>query len=346
MKSIFVLGCGFGTALSILWSKAGHSVTAYSKFPDEIEAIKRDRTTRLLPGITIPTGIEFTCDITRAETADIIVFAVPSKFVAEVAEQIAPYVTSKAVLVSASKGFAKCTPCMKKHSGISADIAYCRLSEIVSHHIPKNPVVALTGPCHAEEVAKDCPTTVVAATSGDMNYAEYVQGLLQTKTFRVYANDDICGSELGGALKNPIALCCGIAKGMGSGDNSAAALMTRGMAEIKRLGVELGASWQTFTGLSGIGDLIVTCTSIHSRNYRAGLLIGKGVPAEEAIKQIGTVEGYECVKVAVELAEKLGVDIPIFNELYKICYEGLSPAAALDSLMNRPLRNEREWYQR
>jgi glycerol-3-phosphate dehydrogenase (NAD(P)+) len=157
-------------------------------------------------------------------------------------------------------------------------------------------------------------------------------------------NDDIIGCELGGALKNPIALCCGIASGMGLGDNAAAALMTRGLAEIKRLGTALGATWQTFTGLAGAGDLIVTCTSKHSRNNRAGRLIGQGVPAEEAIEQIGTVEGYDCVKIALQLAKRKDVYMPIFEQLYKICYENLAPEEALQNLMTLPQKHEKEAF--
>jgi glycerol-3-phosphate dehydrogenase (NAD(P)+) len=344
MANIFILGCGFGTALSVLWSGAGHNVTCYSKFPEEIEAIKRDREhKKLLPGIAVSDRIKFTDNIADAagagntaagSPADIIVFAVPSKFIGQAAEELAPYVPKEAVILNVSKGFAEC---------VCGEDTICRLSEIIGVFIKNNPMVILTGPCHAEEVVRGIPTTVVCA-SLNRKSAEYIQTTLQTKTFRIYMNDDIVGSELGGALKNPIALCCGIANGMGLGDNTVAALMTRGLAEIKRLGTALGARWQTFTGLAGIGDLIVTCMSQHSRNNRAGQLIGQGVPALEAIEQIGTVEGYECVKIALKLAKERNVETPIFEQLYKVCYENHPPEKALRDLMNRPQRDEREFF--
>jgi len=334
MKNIFILGCGFGTALSVLWNEAGHNVTCYSKFPEEIEQIKRDKEhKKLLPGIDIPESIEFTSDISMAKSADIIVFAVPSKFTGQAAEELVHHVSEDTIIVNVGKGFAECN-CGAPH---------CRLSEIIAVHIPNNPIVVLTGPCHAEEVGRGHPTTVVAA-SLNRESAQYIQSTLQTKTFRVYMNDDIVGCELGGALKNPIALCCGVAVGMGLGDNAAAALMTRGLAEIKRLGTALGAKWQTFTGLAGVGDLIVTCTSEHSRNNRAGRLIGKGTPATEAVSKIGTVEGYECVEIAVKLAKEKGVDVPILEQLYKVCYENLTPKEALHYLMQRPQRHEQEAF--
>jgi glycerol-3-phosphate dehydrogenase (NAD(P)+) len=343
MANIFILGCGFGTALGVLWHETGHNVTIYSNNPDEIAQIKQDREhKKLLPGVCIPAGIEFTTDISKAAEGDILVFAVPSKFVRQAAADLAPHVSENAVVVNVGKGFAEC-------SG-----GNCRLSQMIQFYIYDNPVVILTGPCHAEEVGRGVPTTVVCAAGekqvahpGSLWFpdpAEYIQTTLQTKTFRVYMNDDIIGCELGGALKNPIALCCGIALGMGLGDNTIAAIMTRGLAEIKRLGTALGAKWQTFTGLAGVGDLIVTCTSNLSRNYRAGRLIGKGVPVEEAIGQIGTVEGYECVKTVLKLSEEKGVDIPIFEQLYKICYENVSPKDALKLLMERPLRHEHESF--
>ncbi|MCL1903179.1 MAG: NAD(P)-dependent glycerol-3-phosphate dehydrogenase [Oscillospiraceae bacterium] len=335
MKKIFILGCGFGTALAVLWNKEGHNVTCYSKFVDEIETIKKDKEhKKLLPGVVIPDEIEFTNDISKAEGADIVVFAVPSKFMGAVAEEVAPHIPRNAVVVNMSKGFADCI--------CGGERITCRLSEIIGVFVTNN-IVILTGPCHAEEVGRGNPTTVVAA-SVDPKSAEYIQTTLQTKTFRIYINDDIIGSELGGALKNPIALCCGVALGMGLGDNATAALMTRGLSEIKRLGTALGARWQTFTGLSGVGDLIVTCTSAHSRNHRAGLLIGQGVPAAEAVKRVGTVEGYECVKIALKLAKEHGVDTPICEQLYKICYEGADLKESLRDLMERPQRHEKESY--
>ncbi|MDR0197534.1 MAG: NAD(P)-dependent glycerol-3-phosphate dehydrogenase [Oscillospiraceae bacterium] len=330
MADITILGCGFGTALSVLWHSAGHKVTAYTKFPEEIEEIKRDgEHKRLLPGVKIPGGIEFSSDISCVGNAEIVIFAIPSKFVRDVAGEAAPYVGENAVIVNVGKGF----------SGESGE----RLSETLAAAVPDNPVVVLTGPCHAEEVGRGIPTTVVSA-GRNRESAEYIQRTLQTNSFRVYVNDDLIGCELGGALKNPIALCCGIALGMGLGDNTVAALMTRGLAEIKRLGTALGAKWQTFTGLAGVGDLIVTCTSEHSRNHRAGIMIGRGIPAEEAVRSVGTVEGYGCVKTALRLASEKGVDVPIFEQLYGVCYEGVKPKDALRALMERPQRDEREKF--
>ncbi|MCL1831936.1 MAG: NAD(P)-dependent glycerol-3-phosphate dehydrogenase [Oscillospiraceae bacterium] len=327
MSNIFILGCGFGTGLAVLWSNAGHTVTAYSNNADEVAAIMRDREhKRLLPGVAIPETVTFTADVSHAREADIVVFAVPSKFVEAVARDVAPYMSKDTVIVNVGKGFA--TDGRRLSQIIDAELAICGCRA----------ATVLTGPCHAEEVGRGVPTTVVAAGGN----AELIQTLLQTKTLRVYINDDIIGCELGGALKNPIALCCGIAVGMGLGDNATAALMTRGLAEIKRLGTALGADWRTFTGLAGVGDLIVTCTSEHSRNNRAGRLIGSGLSADEAVRQVGTVEGYECVKIGLELSRANGVSMPIFEELYKICYENLAPETALQNLMQRPQKHEKE----
>jgi glycerol-3-phosphate dehydrogenase (NAD(P)+) len=327
MANLFILGCGFGTSLAVLWDKAGHDVTAYSNSAEEITAIVRDREhKKLLPGVHIPESIKFTTELAQVNDADIVVFAVPSKFVEQVAAEAAPYIKPDTMIVNVGKGFSK-------------SCKFCRFSQTIGRELPNNRLVVLTGPCHAEEVGRGCPTTVVAA-SRERKASEHIQSMLSTKTLRIYVNDDIIGCELGGTLKNPIALCCGIASGMGLGDNAAAALVTRGLAEMTRLGVVLGAKETTFSGLAGVGDLIVTCISKHSRNNRAGVLIGCGVPAEEAVAQIGTVEGYECVKIAVALAKEHGIEVPIFEQLYRICYEGLSPEEALDSLMERPFKSE------
>ena len=327
MSDIFILGCGFGTALSVLWNKSGHNVTVYSNNSDEIETIKKDKEhKKLLPGIVIAEEINFTSDITLAKNAEIIVFAVPSKFMSIATAQVARHIPKNAVIVNVAKGF-----CDNR-----------RLSEVIKDYI-SNPTVILTGPCHAEEVGRGSPTTVVCASLNSES-AMYIQHTLQTPTFRVYINEDIIGCELGGALKNTIALCCGIVSGMGLGDNTIAALMTRGLAEITRLGTSLGAKWQTFTGLAGVGDLIVTCTSKHSRNYQAGILIGQGKTANEAVKQVGTVEGYECVRIVLQLADGKSVAVPIIEQLYRICYEGVDLKVALRSLMERPQRDEKEHY--
>lgn len=330
MAKIAILGLGFGTALAVHWDKYGHKVVAWSKFQEEIDTILNDgQHKKLLPGVIVPPSISLETDLKYIKDAEFVVFAIPSKFVREVAKTVKPFVGENAILVNMGKGF-------EEETGK-------RLSQVISEEIPQNPVVILTGPSHAEEIGRFQPTTIVAASEDSKNSLK-VQNALQTDFLRIYVNDDVVGCELGGALKNPIALCCGIIEGMGLGDNTLAAVMTRGIAEITRLGVALGANWKTFTGLTGIGDLIVTCTSTHSRNHRAGILIGKGMAAEEAIAKVGTVEGYGNAKTAKELANKLGVEVPIIEELYKVCYEGSNPRESVSSLMNRPSRHERERF--
>lgn len=330
MAKITILGCGFGTALAILWNNHGHNVTAWSKYKEEIDAIMRDgEHKRLLPGVIVPPTIGFTDDISCAAGADILVFAIPSRFVRETAKRVKPYVGKNTVIVNVGKGLEENTD--------------KRLSQVISEELPDNPVAVLTGPCHAEEIGRSIPTTVVCSCK-DKIYAEYIQETLQNNIFRIYVNSDLIGCELGGALKNPIALCCGIVEGMGYGDNTIAALMTRGLAEITRLSVAMGAKRETFNGLSGVGDLIVTCTSSHSRNHRAGLLIGQGIPAAEAVARVGTVEGYQCAKIAYAIAKDLGVSIPIIEQLCAVCYDGADPRESLKKLMGRPSKAEEEIF--
>ena len=330
MAKTAILGCGFGAALAAHWSSCGHEITVWTKFRDEIDAIKRDgEHKKLLPGIKIPPEINFTTDISLITNSDILIFAIPSEFVRETAEKAAAFISPGTVILNVGKGFEGGT---KK-----------RQSEVISEIIPDNPIVVMSGPCHAEEIGRGIPTTVVCA-SRDKDAAFYIQDNLQSETLRIYLSNDIIGCELGGALKNPIALCCGIVRGMGLGDNTIAALMTRGLAEITRLSVALGACWQTFTGLAGVGDMIVTCTSEYSRNNRAGRLIGSGVPVAEAVERTGTVEGYGCTKSAFELAGGLGVPLPIIEQLYAVLFEGANPEKALKTLMNRPSRHEQEEY--
>ncbi len=330
MADIMILGCGFGTALGIMWDKYGHNVTAWSKYKEEIDAIRKDgEHKRLLPGVIVPPSIALTTDLSIASGKDILVFAIPSKFVRDVAQSVKPYVTTNTVIVNVGKGFEEATE--------------KRLSEVLKEELPDNPIVVLTGPSHAEEVARNCPTTVVCA-SDDKASTEYVQDTLQNDRFRIYANSDMSGCEIGGAMKNAIALCCGIIEGMGLGDNTLAAIMTRGLAEITRLGVAMGAKRETFNGLSGIGDLIVTCTSTHSRNHRAGLLIGDGMSAEEAVARVGTVEGYNVAIIAQRIARRLGVSTPIIDQLCSVCYEGLNPRESISRLMSRPSRAEEEIF--
>lgn len=327
---ITILGCGFGTALSVLWDKAGHEITAWTKYEEEIEDIRRyGEHKRLLPGVAVSNRIAFTTDISCVASADIVVFAIPSKFVREVAEKVKEYIRPETIVLNVGKGFEEETN--------------KRLSQVIGETLPDNKIAVMAGPCHAEEVGRGIPTTVVMA-SEDKECAFYVQEQLQTDTFRVYINDDVAGCEIAAALKNPIALSCGIIEGMKLGDNTTAALMTRGLAEITRLGVAMGAKWETFAGLAGVGDLIVTCTSVHSRNHRAGILIGEGLTAAEAVDRVGTVEGYGCGKIAYGIAKSLGVRTPIIDQLYKVCFEDKKPIESVIALMERPQTHEKERY--
>lgn len=330
MAKITILGCGYGTALGVLYTKYGHEVTTWTKFEEEAESLRREREhKRLLPGVTLPEELRVTTDPKCVSGADIIVVCIPSKFYREAICAVKPYVDKSTVVVNASKG-------LEGETGR-------RLSEIIREELPENRVAVITGPCHAEEVARLMPTTEVCAAY-DNDTAEFLQRTLSNECYRIYVNDDIIGCELGGVLKNPIALSCGIARGMGLGDNTIAAIMTRGMTEITRLGVSFGANWKTFTGMAGIGDLIVTCTSQHSRNYRAGMLIGQGVPAAEAVARIGTVEGYTNAKTAYRLALEHGVDTPIIEQTVRICYENEDPQESIHALMGRASKHEREMF--
>lgn len=330
MAKITILGCGYGTALGVLFSSNGHEVVTWTKFVQEAELLRTEREhKRLLPGVKLPDNLGVTTDPKCVSGADIMLVAVPSPFFREAVQAVKPYVDKSTVLINVSKG-------------LEAATGY-RLSEILKEEFPENAVGVITGPCHAEEIARLVPTTEVCASYDD-GVAEYIQRVLSNECYRIYVNDDVVGCELGGVLKNPIALGCGITRGMGLGDNTVAALMTRGMTEITRLGVGLGANWKTFTGMAGIGDLIVTCTSQHSRNFRAGKLIGSGVPAEEAVKQVGTVEGYTSSIIAYHLAQKHGIDTPIIEQIVKVCYEDSDPKQSISVLMTRKSKHEREVF--
>lgn len=327
MAKISILGSGgFGIALAVHSHRCGHDITVWSAFGEEIDAIKRDgEHKKLLPGIAVSEKIRLTTELSDITDSDMVIFAVPSKVLREVARKAAPFISSEAVIVNVGKGI--------------EDETYKRLSEVLSEENPGKKLAILSGPSHAEEVALEMPTVVLAA-SDNYETAEYVQKTLINENFRIYVSNDIVGCELGGALKNAIALCAGISDGLGYGDNAKAALMTRGIAEISRLGLAMGAKDSTFMGLSGIGDLIVTCTSMHSRNRRAGILIGQGVTPDEAIRQVGTVEGYFCCKVAYKLAKKLGVEMPIIDKLHGILFESADIETAASDLMGRPMRRE------
>lgn len=329
MAKFTVLGMGgFGLALAVMLDNNGHSVNVWSAFESEIEDIKRDgENKKKLPRVKIKDSITLTSDISTVSDSDVVIFGVPTGFVRSVAKQAAPFITENTVILNTSKGL--------------EDKTFKRMSEVLHEELPNSPIVILTGPSHAEEVGIGMPTTVVVA-SDNSKYSDYIQSIMSNIALRIYINDDVVGSELGGSLKNIIALCAGICDGMGFGDNTKAALMTRGITEIARLGVKMGGKRDTFAGLSGIGDLIVTCTSMHSRNRRAGILIGQGISPDEAVKQIGTVEGYTCTKVAYELSRSVGVVMPITEQCYNVLFNGLDPKTALRNLMGRPKGHETE----
>jgi len=335
VAKIGVLGAGgFGIALSVMCNKMGHEVTLWSAFPAEITEIIRDgQNLRLLPKVKIPQEIKLTSNIEDLQGNDLIILAVPSFAVRETAHKLQPYMGEGSVLATVAKGL--------------EDQSHKRLSEVIAEELPQCKIVVISGPSHAEEVATGVPTTVVAASSS-RQAAEHVQDLLMNPTLRIYVNDDIKGVEYGGALKNVIALAAGICDGQKLGDNSKAALMTRGITEIARLGVALGANHETFGGLSGIGDLIVTCTSMHSRNRRAGIFIGQGNTARQALEKVGmTVEGYLATKAAYELSKSVDVEMPIVEQCYLVLYKNKSPKKAIADLMGRPKRHESEtiWLQ-
>lgn len=335
-KNIAILGAGsFGTALAKLISDRNDcDITLWSAVDQEITNIIRDKENKkCLKGINIDIdSIKLTTNVEDILFADIVIFAVASNYVRKVAKQISGYIKEGAVLVNVAKGL--------EQGSLK------RLSEVICEEIKGHFFVALSGPSHAEEIARGEPTTVVVA-SEDVNIAKQIQDVLNSNIFRLYVNEDLIGVELGGALKNIIALAVGICDGLNLGDNTKAALMTRGITEIGRLGVAMGAKNQTFAGLSGIGDLIVTCTSMHSRNRRAGILIGKGKSSSEALEEVGmTVEGYFATKAAYELSKRERVCMPITEQLYKVLYENGNIEVALNSLMSRPVKHESEkfWF--
>ncbi|MCD8344658.1 MAG: NAD(P)-dependent glycerol-3-phosphate dehydrogenase [Oscillospiraceae bacterium] len=327
MTSITILGSGgWGLALACTSSRLGHEVTVWSAFKDELDTIRRTGELRAkLPGVQIPKSVALCEDISCAKGRDIVVVGIPSKFVRSVCEQAKPYVDKDAIIVSSAKGL--------------EDGSLKRMSEVIREVFPDNRIAVLSGPSHAEELSRGMPTAVAVA-SEDEEAAKLIQSSFSDDVLRLYVNSDVIGCEIGGAVKNVIALCSGVVGGLGYGDNTKAALMTRGLSEITRLGVAMGARQDTFSGLAGLGDLVVTCTSMHSRNYRAGLLIGQGVDPEEAVRQIGTVEGYACAKATLELAKKYNVDMPITAEVNKVLFEGKSPRVAINELMLRPVRTE------
>lgn len=327
---IAVMGSGgWGTALAMVLLENGHDVTLWSYTQEESAVLREKRENPMLKGVPLPEKLHLTWDAGCVRDCGIVVLATPSFAVRTTARSIAPLLDPGAVLISVSKGIEKDTSLT-----LTAAIA----EEVGEGH----PIVALSGPSHAEEVGRHVPTVVVSA-SRDRAAAEQVQDLFMNERFRVYASDDVVGVELGAALKNVIALCAGICDGMGFGDNTKAALMTRGLTEIARLGVAMGGRRETFAGLSGVGDLIVTCTSMHSRNRRCGILIGQGTPTRQAVQEIGAVvEGYYAAATAKALAEKAQVEMPITEAAYQVLYQGKDPHAVIHELMTRDRKHELE----
>lgn len=328
--NIGVIGSGsWGSAIGNLLATIGHDVHMYTRSDEQYRRMKEyGDNPHYLKDFHFVSSVQFYCDFDEAvREADVIVLAVPTAAVRETMKKIREN-GSRAIIVNLAKGLEQGS--------------HLRVSEIAKAILPENPFVVLSGPSHAEEVAKLLPTTVLVC-SENKDIALKVQDLFTYDAFRVYVQDDMIGVEIGGALKNIIALGAGLSDGLGYGDNAKAALMTRGITEIQRLGIALGAKPVTFQGLSGIGDLIVTCTSVHSRNWQFGNRIGKGMDVEEAIEDIGqVVEGYKTTKAAYELAKDMRIEMPITEKLYKVLYGGLEPRRAVLDLMQRPNKHENE----
>lgn len=326
---VSVLGSGgWGTALALVLLENGHEVTLWSYAEEESRVLRETRENPMLKGVPLPEELHLTSDMSCVKDCGVVVLATPSFAVRTTARQLKELVSKDTVLVTVSKGIERDTSLV--------------LSQVIEQEV-KCPVVVLSGPSHAEEVGRKVPTAVVAA-SATAEAAELVQDLFMNGRFRIYTSSDVLGVEIGAALKNVIALCAGCCDGMGCGDNTKAALMTRGLTEIARLGVAMGCRQETFAGLAGVGDLIVTCTSMHSRNRRAGILIGQGATAQEAMAQLGgaVVEGYYAAASAKELADKAGVEMPITTGAYAVLYEGKDPRSVLEELMARKRKHESE----
>lgn len=319
--NITVVGSGgWGTALAKLLYENGHQVNIWSFSQNEIDYIREHHENALLKGVAIPPEIGLTTDISTVAGKDIVVSAVPSFAVRQTAEKMKPYLTPNTVIVSVTKG-------------VERDTSE-RMSQIIAE-VTGATVAVLSGPTHAEEVGRGVPTGCVVACP-DKQVAEMVQDAFMSDVFRVYAGADIVGAELGAALKNIYALVAGVLDGFGCGDNTKALMMTRGLTEAARLGVAMGAKKETFAGLSGVGDLIVTCCSKHSRNNRCGTLIGQGMNVQDAMKEVGAVvEGYYASASAHALAEKMGIEMPIAEAAYRVLYEGAGVQDTIDSLMRR-----------
>ena len=329
MAEIGMIGAGsWGTALTWLLTNNGHHVTVWSALDAEIEMLKKDREQKSkLPGVILSEDTRFTTDLKAAvEGKDLLVLAVPSPFTRSTAARLKDVVEDGQIIVNVAKGIEENT--------------LMTLSQIIEEEVPQAEVAVLSGPSHAEEVGKGLPTVIVAGAK-HKETAEYIQNIFMNEVFRVYASPDVLGIEIGAALKNVVALAAGIAEGLGYGDNTKAALITRGITEIARLGIKMGGHFETFCGLSGIGDLIVTCASMHSRNRRAGILIGKGYTMEEAMDEVKmVVEGVYSAKAAMTLAEKYEVQLPIIEQVNEVLFHGKAAAQAVNDLMLRDKKIE------
>lgn len=323
MSKVSIIGSGtWGMALSLLLNGKGHEVIVWSAIPAEVEMLRTKREHVNLPGIKIPEEIEITGDLEYAvKSGELLVMAVPSVFTRQTAAKMKSFVSDGQIIVNVAKGIEENT--------------LMTLSEQIEQEIPQADVAVLSGPSHAEEVSRGIPTTCVVGANSKKT-AEYIQNIFMRNNFRVYTSPDVLGIELGGSLKNVIALAAGIADGLGYGDNTKAALITRGLAEMTRLALKMGAKAETLSGLSGMGDLIVTCASMHSRNRRAGILIGQGKTMQEAMDEVHmVVEGVYSAKAAVALAHKYGVTMPISEAVNQVLFEGKTPSDAVKELMTR-----------
>ena len=329
MAEVGIIGAGsWGTALALLLHKNGNHVTVWSIVEDEIRMLQTEHEQKdKLPGVKLPEDMIFTTDLEQTVRGkDVLVLAVPSPFTRNTAKMMSSFVREGQMLINVSKGIEEST--------------LMTLSGVIEEEIPMADVAVLSGPSHAEEVGRGIPTTIVVGAR-KKETAEFLQNLFMNEVFRVYTSSDVLGVELGAALKNVVALAAGIADGLGYGDNTKAALITRGIAEIARLGISMGGRIETFYGLTGIGDLIVTCVSMHSRNRRAGILIGKGATMEEAMEEVKmVVEGVYSAKAGYALSKKYHVSMPIIEQVNKVLFEGMSADAAVKELMLRDKKVE------
>lgn len=326
MAKITILGSGgWGMALAISAFGSGHNVVLWSPFENEVKMLKESRVNeRLLSGVKLPDGIDVTSDISAVSGSAVTVIATPSTAIREVASRLS-VCRDFGIVVNVAKGLEKGS--------------LLRLSQVIKEEIPGAKIAVLSGPSHAEEVARGELTTVVAASDSPVT-SQIAQDIMSSDNLRVYTSDDMIGVELGGALKNVIAIASGFCDGLGLGDNSRAALITRGLAEMARLGVCMGAKEYTFFGLAGIGDLVVTCTSRHSRNHRFGCKVGSGTPIAQALEEVGTVEGYYAADMAYRLARKYNIEMPIIEECHAVLYENKDVRGVPNDLMRRPQRSE------